>query len=151
MGRNVETKTVSTGVELRTGKRTESIRIYFTYRGVDCREALRLPHTKQNIAYATRRRGEVLNAIERVTFVYEEFFPDSSRAKLFAAPALEAPSIPEPSVPTIGPLLHEYLVIAKRNLALSSYNCYRQVADLHLFPTWGAKPVTELTPRELRQ
>lgn len=145
-------KTVSTGVELRKGTRTESIRIYFAYRGVDCREALKLAHTKQNIAYAIRRRGEVLNAIERGTFLYEEFFPDSPRAKLFGPPAAEAPPTPEPeNVPTIGELLHEYLGIAKRNLELSSYNCYRQVADLHLFPTWGAKPVTELTPRELRQ
>jgi len=152
MGRNVETKTVSTGVELRIGRRAESIRIYFTYRGVDCREALKLPHTKQNIAYAVRRRGEVLNAIERGIFRYEEFFPDSPRAKLFAPPAVAPPPAPEPdSIPTVGELLREYLGIAKRNLELSSYNCYRQVADLHLFPTWEAKPVTELTARELRQ
>jgi integrase len=143
------TKTVSTGVELRTGSRSESIRIYFTYRGVDCREALRLPHTKQNIAYAVRRRGEVINAIERGTFVYNEFFPESPRAKLFCPPA----PMPDSAVQreaTIGALLREYLVVAKRNLALSSYNCYQQIADDHLFPMWDAKPVTELTARELR-
>jgi len=148
----METQTISTGVELRSGKRTESIRIYFTYRGVDCREALKLPHTKQNIAYAVRRRGEVLNAIERGTFVYTEFFPDSPRAKLFALPEEPATAGVElERIPTIGELLREYLVIAKRNLALSSYNCYQQVADLHLLPKWDAKPVSELTSRELRQ
>ena len=148
----METKTVSTGVELRTGARTQSIRIYFTYRGVDCREALKLPHTKQNIAYATRRRGEVLNAIERGTFVYTDFFPDSPRAKLFAPPDVVGQPASEPArIPTIGELLHEYLAVAKRNLALSSYNCYRQVAEIHLLPAWKTKPVNELATRDLRQ
>jgi integrase len=141
------TKTISTGVELRTGQRSESIRIYFTYRGVDCREALRPPHTKQNIAYASRRRGEVINAIERGTFVYQEFFPDSPRARLFAPPVVEAPVRANA---TIGSLLREYLQVARRNLALSSYNCYQQVANDHLFPMWDSKPVGELTARELR-
>jgi len=143
------TKTVSTGVELRSGERTESIRIYFTYRGVDCREPLRLPHTKQNIAYAMRRRGEVINAIERGTFVYSDFFPESPRARLFCPPVLPTDAPPQ-SDATIGALLREYLVVAKRNLALSSYNCYQQVADDHLFPMWDSKPVAELTTRELR-
>ncbi len=152
MGGKVGTETVSTGVELRRGKRMDSIRIYFTYRGVDCREPLKLAGTKQNIAYAVRRRGEVLNAIERGTFVYTDFFPDSPRARLFAPPDSALPAEPAPArVPTIGELLGEYLTIAERNLALSSYNCYRQIADIHLLPAWGTKPVTELTTRELRQ
>jgi integrase len=143
------TTTVSTGIELRKGARAESIRIYFTYRGVDCREPLKLPHTKQNIAYAVRRRGEIINAIERGTFVYTEFFPDSPRAKVFCPAAPEAEAAANRDV-TIGALLREYLLVAKRNLALSSYNCYQQVADDHLFPMWERKPVGELTTRELR-
>jgi integrase len=143
------TKSVSTGVELRTGSRAESIRIYFTYRGVDCREPLRLPHTKQNIAYAIRRRGEVINAIERGTFVYSEFFPDSLRAKLFSPTTPAADAQARRDV-TVGALLREHLVIAKRNLALSSYNSYQQIADDHLLPMWETKPVSELTARELR-
>jgi integrase len=149
MGGDMERKIVSTGVELRTGQRAESIRIRFMYRGVECREAFRLPHTKPNIAYAIRRRGEVINAIERGTFVYGEFFPDSPTAKLFAPPENTVPSAPSRDM-TIGALLREYLELAKRNLALSSYNCYRQVAEDHLFPKWDTKPVAELTTRELR-
>jgi integrase len=109
----MEREVVSTGVELRTGKRSESIRICFMYRGVECREAFRLPHTKQNIAYAVRRRGEVINAIERGTFIYREFFPESSRARLFSPP--ESPASADPSRDTtIGALLREYLEVAKR-------------------------------------
>lgn len=147
MGRDMGTKVVSTGIELRTGSRSESIRICFMYRGVECREPLRLPHTRQNIAYAIRRRGEIINAIERGTFVYSEFFPESSRAKLFCPPA---PAPAAQSNTTIGALLREQLAVAKRNLALSTYNCYQQIADDHLFPMWDTKPVAELTTRELR-
>lgn len=150
MGRDMGTRTISTGVELRIGLRTESIRIYFTYRGVDCREGLRLPHTKQNIAYAIRRRGEVINAIERGTFKYADFFPESPRAKMFAPPD-EAPGDRLAAEATVGSLLREYLQVAKRNLARSSYNCYQQVADVHLFPMWDSKLVSELTAKDLRK
>jgi integrase len=91
----------------------------------------------------------VINAIERGTFVYSEFFPESSRVKLFAPPESAASVAPSRDM-TIGALLREYLQVAKRNLALSSCNCYQQVADDHLFPVWDAKPVAELTTRELR-
>jgi integrase len=144
------TETVSTGIELRRGARAESIRIYFTYRGVDCREPLKLAHTKQNIAYAIRRRGEVLNAIERGLFVYSDFFPDSPRAKLFDPPAAPPSTAPASATVSVGTLLREYLQVARRNLALSSYNCYQQVADGHLLPRWADTPVTEVTARDLR-
>jgi integrase len=149
MGGDMGREIASTGVELRTGQRTQSIRICFMYRGVECRGGFRLPLTKQNIADAIRRRGEVINAIERGTFVYSEFFPEPSRSKLFAPPENPASHAASRDM-TIGALLRKYLQVAKCNLALSSYNCYQQVADDHLFPMWDSKPVAELTTRELR-
>jgi integrase len=136
------TKSIS-GLELRKGKNTETIRICFQYRGAQCRESLKLTHTKQNIAYALRRRGEVLNAIERGTFVYHEFFPSSTRAKKIAA------TIARPPV-TFGDLLLEYLGVAKRTLELSSSNSYEEVSNTYLFPKWKDKKVTELTSKEIR-
>jgi integrase len=56
-----------------------------------------------------------------------------------------------PATVTVGPLLREYLQVARRNLALSSYNCYQRVADGHLFPRWADTPVTEVTARDLRR
>lgn len=136
------------GVELRKGTRSETIRIDFIYRGVRCREPLKLAHTKNNIAYAVRRRGEVLNAIERGTFRYSEFFPDSPRVKLFEPNAEKAK---QDRTATVGELINEYLNIAKRNLALSTYNCYLDVAKLHLLPKWGCARVVDVTARDLRQ
>lgn len=70
------------GIELRKGARSETIRVVFQYQGKRCRESLSLSHTKNNIAYAKRLQGEVVNAIERGTFDYAEFFPNSRTAKL---------------------------------------------------------------------
>ncbi|WP_229422117.1 tyrosine-type recombinase/integrase [Massilia aquatica] len=54
------------------------------------------------------------------------------------------------SIPTVGELLHDYLNLAKRNLALSTFNCYDANTKLHLLPRWESTPVTEVTVRELR-
>lgn len=67
------------GVEVRKGKRGGSIRLRFFYRGVECRETLKLEPTRANLLYAERLRGEVLNAIARGTFNYPDFFPESGR------------------------------------------------------------------------
>lgn len=65
------------GIELRKGVDTESIRVKFMYRGMECRETLKLARTKANILYAERLRGEILNAIEKKTFDYAKYFPGS--------------------------------------------------------------------------
>jgi len=75
------------GVEVRrwsSGRTT--LRIRFYYRGVCCRETLHLKATPYNMQYATRMRGEIFNAIERGTFCYRHYFPDSKRAEFFGYP-----------------------------------------------------------------
>jgi integrase len=151
MGGDMGAKDSGSGIELRKGARSETIRIVFHYQGKRCREPLKLEHTKKNIAYAQRLRGEVINAIERGTFVYHEFFPESETAKEYAK-AQASTSAPAPVAPlTVGELLRDYLSIAKRNLALSSFNCYVQVAENHLFPRWDQTPAAELTSKEMRK
>ncbi|MBC7488717.1 MAG: DUF3596 domain-containing protein, partial [Glaciimonas sp.] len=59
-----EERTSSIGGELRKGAKTESIRVHFMFKDVKCKESLKLAHTKQNINYVVRLRGEILNAIE---------------------------------------------------------------------------------------
>jgi integrase len=71
------------GIRLRKNQRTESIQLTFNYRGVECRETLRLAHTDKNVRYAVRLRGEIINAIEHGTFRYQDYFPSSRRARVF--------------------------------------------------------------------
>lgn len=71
------------GVTVRKHRTTETINITFTFKGVRCREPLALPATKANIAYASRLLGEIQNKIERNTFHYADYFPTSSKLKIF--------------------------------------------------------------------
>ena len=73
------------GIEVRQYAKGEVIRVNFMYKGMQCREPLPLPVTKANINYASNVRGEVLNKIERGTFVYSQYFPKSPKIKLFSS------------------------------------------------------------------
>lgn len=134
-------QTSARGIELRKGASSESIRIKFMYKGMECRESLKLAHTKANINYAIRLRGEILNAIEKNSFVYADYFPDSKNAAKFGA---------IPSKVTIGELLRAHLKIAKRTLSPSTYRGYEQVCESHLFKQWDKTLLTDLTPPVLR-
>lgn len=138
------------GIELRKGVRSETIRIVFQYQGKRCRESLRLAHTKTNIAYATRLYGEVVNSIAKNSFRYKDFFPNSKTVKAMQKPLPATPRKAPPRPTTVGQLLDDYLRIAERNLALSSYNNYQQVAQTHLYPKWKQVPAASVTARDLR-
>ena len=142
MGRTVgNERGIEGGIELRKGERSESIRIRFMYRGVECRETLKLAHTKANINYAKRFRGEILNAIERGTFKYHEFFPNSAAAKKFGY---------VPTNHTVGDLLRNYLKTAEKSLSPSTYRGYKQVSGSHLFKQWDKTLLVELKPPAIR-
>lgn len=132
---------IARGIELRKGTHSESIRIKFMYRGMECRESLKLAHTKQNIKYAERLRGEILNAIEKGIFKYADYFPTSKQAAKFGH---------APVTVTIGELLRDQLDIAKRSLSPSTYRGYKQVYDSHLFAQWDKTRLADLTPAAIR-
>jgi len=84
----------------------------------------------------------------------EEFFPDSlttPRQKEAQADAQAAAAAKARPPVRVGDLLRDYLLIARRNLELSTYNCYQQVAKNHLLPQWEDKPAAALTTHDLRK
>lgn len=135
------TQTVAAGVELAAGVKTQSIRVKFMYRGMECRESLRLPHTKANINYVVRLRGEILNAIEKGSFKYADYFPESKNAGKFGA---------RPARVTVGDLLREQLDIADKALRPSTAKAYKDACDAHLFKQWDKTLLVDLTPAALR-
>jgi len=62
-----------------------SITIDFRYKGIRCRERIKLKPSKANLAYAARLEMRIIEAIEKNEFDYAHFFPESKRAKLFAS------------------------------------------------------------------
>lgn len=129
------------GVTIRKHRNGETINITFTYKGVKCREPLsNLDVTPKNIKYAERTLGEIHNKIERGTFVYAEYFPRSTRLKIFGNAVAGK---------TVKTYLDEYLVICEtRKLSPSTIGGYKKcrsaLSSLHIFPA------SELTPAALK-
>lgn len=130
------------GVTIRKHRNGETINITFTYKGVKCREPLsNLDVTHKNIKYAERTLGEIHNKIERGTFVYAEYFPRSTRLKIFGNAATGK---------TIKMYLDEYIDICEtRSLSPSTIGGYKKcsnaLSSLHILPA------SELTPAALKQ
>lgn len=130
------------GVELRRSGQQTSLRIRFVYKGAYCRETLRMAATPSNIKFAARLRSEILNAIERGTFSYAQFFPDSKKVVLFGGQASNKI--------TIAALLDRFLERAQNTLQKSTYLGYRRVCDKHLYEAFGKIQVRNLTPALIR-
>lgn len=137
-------KSSARGIVLRTGLNSESIRIKFMYRGMECRETLKLAHTKANIRYAERLRGEILNAIERGIFSYAKYFPESKQLKKLGV-ARTSDQI------TVGELIREQLIVSKRALSPNTAIAYQNSYDVHLKPKWDETLLRDLTPAALRE
>jgi integrase len=129
------------GVSIRKWETGTGIRIVFRFRGVMCRETLKLEPTKANLKYAERLRGEILNAIALGTFNYADYFPQSKRARMFGHVWVKA---------TVSELLKDYMAIAAKTLEPSTVNGYRKVCEAHLFPVFGYIPIRELSPIIIR-
>lgn len=141
--RSSDTPKTTSGVTVRkwsSGKTT--LRISFYYRGVRCFETLKIEATASNLKYAERLRGEILNAIERDTFSYPGYFPDSKRAHIFGHVQKKI---------TVGELLHEFLEEAKSTKESSTYRGYKKVCVSHLLPMFEKVEIQNLQPAMLRK
>jgi integrase len=118
------------------------LRIAFLFRGIECRERLDLEPTPQNIRYAVRLRGEILNAIGRRTFNYADHFPDSPRAKLFGF---------VPSDKLIGTLLDEHKALTRPTVEASTWLGYEKIIERRLRPWFGDVRVVDLGPSLIRE
>ena len=138
-----DTPKPSNGVTVRQwASGNTTIRISFYFRGVRCFETLKLEATSSNLKYASRLRGEILNAIERGTFSYADYFPNSKRAYLFGHIQTNI---------TIEKLLKEFLEDAKSTKETSTYRGYKKVCEGHLFPIFGKIQIKDLQPAMLRK
>lgn len=141
--RSGDTPKTPAGVEIRrwsSGKTT--LRISFYYRSVQCRETLKLEVTPSNIKYAERLRYEILNAIERGTFSYADYFPQSNLARRFGHVKTNI---------TIGELLKDFLDQIKATREHSTYIGYKKVCEAHLIPYFGEVALQDLKPAFIRE
>ena len=139
MGRERSIK-LAQGVRIRNyASGVRSIEIQFQYRGVQCKETLSSldPDKKCDQRYAINLKAEVSGAIERQTFRYDEYFPDSKRARVFGHAVSNI---------TIKQLLENWLKDIKRTHPHSTHRCYNKSCQAHLIPEFGDYRARDLTP-----
>ncbi|MCG8060572.1 MAG: site-specific integrase [Candidatus Thiodiazotropha endolucinida] len=144
MGRERSVK-LAKGVRIRDyASGVRSIEIQFQFRGVQCKETLSSldPDKKSDQRYAINLKAEVENAIERQTFRYDEYFPDSKRARIFGHAVSNI---------TIKQLLENWLKDVKRTHPHSTYRCYNKSCQAHLIPEFGDFRARDLTPQAIRE
>lgn len=108
------------GVRARDG----GIEIDFRFRGVRCREKLRILPTPANLARAERHRFAILASIEAGTFDYATVFPDSAAAARFAQ--VDQPAVGYP----VAKYLEEWLERQKACLHASTWRDYDKTVRL---------------------
>jgi len=136
---------VAQGVRIRaydSGK--QSLEIQFQYRGITCKEVLsRLNASKKgDQRYAVNLKAEIENTIERGTFRYNDYFPNSKRAKLLGHAV---------STVTIKELLLDWLKDVERTHPHSTHRCYKKSCNAHLIPKFGDYRARDLTAQVIRE
>lgn len=129
----------------RTGVRAVSastIQIDFVYKGVRCRERIKLQPTPANLKRAEIHRAAILDAIERGTFNYATTFPDSPNRLLFAEYKGEGYKLED--------WLETWLARQKKHLKSSTYDDYRKIVENTLTPEFGRKALTEIRRADVR-
>ncbi|MEM7706558.1 MAG: DUF3596 domain-containing protein [Pseudomonadota bacterium] len=119
-----------------------AIRIAFTYRGVECKETLRLKPTRANIRFAETQKALIDAEIAKGTFRYDEFFPDSPKCALFGQ---------APSQKTMDELFDEWLLDVERAVSYSTFRSYRSALRAHWRPALGQLRIRDVTPEHLRR
>jgi integrase len=114
-----------------------SILIDFYYRGVRCKERLKLPPTGANKKFAANLRAQIHVEIARGTFDYAKHFPNSKKALMLSR-------VPGAAV-TIGDAMDQWLRGMKGQIEHTTYRDYDLAIANVWTPKFGKLRLTELT------
>lgn len=133
------------GERKRTGVRAASdtsINLDFTYKGIRCKERIRLKPTPANLKRAEQHLAAIHDAIARGTFDYATTFPDSPRRFLFA----DQPGAGY----KIETFLEAWIERQKQHLKASTWDDYRKIVFHTLIPAFGATHLAEIKRADIR-
>lgn len=119
------------------------------YKGIRCRETIKLTPTKANIKYAANLRAEILNKIARNDFNYNFYFPESKLAKRLGITK-------EITVYYCQELLEQQLVnyakmVENGYMSPSTFDGYRKVIKGQLIPNFGKYNIIDITAPIIRE
>jgi integrase len=133
----------------------------FYYRGVRCREQTALPETAENLKKVQTFLNRILKDIAQGTFDYAAVFPGSPRAAQFATStvgpisALSANGAasdgqtPRPSTQLFTDFAELWFLEMSPQWRRLHRSCVREVLNKNLLPTFGPRPVGEVTKAEV--
>ena len=133
----------------------------FRYRGHRCREQTTLKDTRANRKRLEQVLRKIEAEIELGTFDYASYFPNSPRAKKFAATSQgDAPTSQEVSAtavgvaggdgtPTFSAFVEEWLQQYEVTWKPSYQGKIRDILNKHLLPNFGKKRVGDFTKAEI--
>jgi integrase len=116
--------------------RGSGIVIDFTYRGIRCRETLKLTPNDKNIKYAQRLKDAIELDIERGTFEYTKYF---TRDKLAVLDRVPFSMIIEKQLATYESQL------SSGTISISTYKTYVSKISYYIEPHFGKKLLSEVT------
>jgi len=120
-----------------------SIEISFTYRGIRCRERVRLPPTPQNLKKVENHRAAIMDAIYRQTFDYEATFPESKKLALFSENVGD--------VILIKDALDEWMKGSEPYFKSSTIRNYWKIINGRLVPEFGDYMLSEVTRYQVKK
>lgn len=130
----------------RVGVRAESdtsCTIDFPYKGVRCRERVKIAPTPAGLTRAERFRAAILHAIEQGTFNYAETFPDSPRRFQF----MEQAGAGYP----LATWLETWVERKRPHLKASTWDDYRKIVYNTLIPAFGHHFLPDLKRTTVRE
>lgn len=120
--------------------RGSGIQIDFYLDGQRCRETLKLPPTKANLAHAERLKASMQHALAVGKFRYGDFFPDSKRARQGS----------RSSNRTVADALDDFLESCRRTCEYSTWRDYQSAVKHHLKPAFGELLLRDLTAARIK-
>jgi integrase len=120
-----------------------SIEIDFYYRGVRCRESIKLKPTPKNLNYAAKLKARVEHEIAKNEFDYAKHFPGSPKVKFFAR-------MPGDNI-TIKSYLEGWLQAEKQNVKHSTWRGYDRIVRGHLIPGFGEFSLSDLKRKHVKE
>lgn len=119
-----------------------SIVIDFYYRGVRCRERIKLKPTPQNLNYAVKLKASIEIEIAKGVFDYRKHFPESPKVALFCG-------VPGDEI-TVETYIRKWLEEEQQNVRHSTWQGYRPIVSGTIIPVFGKLRLSELKRRHIK-
>ena len=120
-----------------------SYEITFTYRGIRCRERLKIKPSPTNGKRVERHLSAILDAIEKGTFDYSVTFPDSKRRMQFIERKGEALLTSK--------YLDGWLTGREPHLKKSTWDDYRKIVNNTIIPKFGKENLADIKRSHIRE